>query len=328
MPSEQKRKLAAIMFTDMVGYTALMQKNEDKARELIEMHRSLMKPLIEKHNGELVQYVGDGTLCRFDSAIEAVNSAVEIQRAIKSEKDLDLRIGIHVGDIVIKGEEVYGDGVNVASRIESLAEVGGVCISERVYEDIRNQSELEAHSLGERVLKNVERPINIYSLILENEKMTPTMSKDAVLSEEEIDSGGSSIAVLPVVNMSSDPENEYFGDGLAEEIINALTKIQDLRVASRTSSFAFKGINEDIRQIGEKLNVETLLEGSVRKQGNQLRMTAQLIKVEDGYHIWSETYDREFQNIFAIQDEITDNIIKSLKVFLSDSEKKLIKNKL
>ena len=327
MPSEPKRKLAAIMFTDMVGYTALMQKEESRARELIERHRNLMKPLVEKHDGELVQYVGDGTLCRFDSAIEAVNSAVEIQKLFKSENDLNLRIGIHVGDIVIKGEEVYGDGVNVASRIEPLAEPGGVCISGRVYDDIRNQSELEAHLLGERVLKNVERPINIYSLILEDKKMSPTMSKDVVLTEKEIDSDRRSIAVLPFVNMSSDPENEYFGDGLAEEIINALTKIQDLRVVSRTSSFSFKERNDDIREIGEKLNVDTLLEGSVRRQGKKLRVTAQLINVEDGYHLWSERYDKELEEVFEIQDEITENIIQALEVILSDNEKKLIKNK-
>jgi len=327
MPSDPKRKLAAIMFTDMVGYTALMQDDEPMARKLIERHRAHMKPFVEKHSGEIIQYVGDGTFCRFDSAIEAVNTALEIQKVLEMEPDINLRIGIHVGDVVIEGDEVYGDGVNVASRLEPLAEPGGICVSARVRDDIKNQPGLSLKSLGKKDLKNVERPINIYSLILEDKKMSPTMSKDAVLIEKEIDSGGSSIAVLPFVNMSSDPENEYFGDGLAEEIINALTKIQDLRVASRTSSFAFKGIKEDIRVIGEKLNVETLLEGSVRKQGNQLRMTAQLIKVEDGYHIWSETYDRELQNIFAIQDEITENIIKSLKVFLSDNEKKLIKNK-
>ena len=158
MPSEPKRKLAAIMFTDMVGYTALMQKEESKARELIERHRSLMKPLIEKHNGELIQYVGDGTLCRFDSAIEAVNSAVEIQKLFKSENGLDLRIGIHVGDIVIKGEEVYGDGVNVASRIEPLADAGGVCISERVFDDIRNQSEFPLPKLD--CHENQESPVH------------------------------------------------------------------------------------------------------------------------------------------------------------------------
>ena len=315
------------MFTDMVGYTALMQEDEDKARDLVQRHRSLMKPLVEKHGGEVIQYVGDGTFCRFDSAKEAVNSSLEIQYVLKVEKEMALRIGIHLGDIVVEGDEVYGDGVNVASRIEPLAEAGGICVTEEVYRNIKNQSGLSLRSLGKKDLKNVERPINIYSIILEDKKMSPTMSQNIVIREKENDTGGSSIAVLPFVNMSSDPENEYFGDGLAEDIINALTKIQDLRVASRTSSFAFKGINEDIRVIGEKLNVETLLEGSVRKQGNQLRMTAQLIKVEDGYHIWSETYDRELQNIFAIQDEITDNIIKSLKVFLSDNEKKLIKNK-
>lgn len=320
MPSEPKRKLAAIMFMDMVGYTALMQKDEGKARKVIQRHRDLVKPYVDEHGGDIIQYVGDGTFCKFDSAIEAVNAAVGIQRAIKVEGNITLRIGIHVGDVVVEGDEVYGDGVNVASRIEPLADPGGVCISERVYDDIRNQSGLESHLLGERVLKNVERPINIYSLVLEDKKISLTMNQN-------IDTNGSSIAVLPFVNMSSDPENEYFGDGLAEEIINALTKIQDLRVASRTSSFAFKGTNKDIGEIGEKLKVETILEGSVRKQGNQLRMTAQLIKVEDGYHIWSETYDRELKNVFAIQDEITDHIIKSLKVFLSDNEKNLIKNK-
>jgi len=320
MPSEPKRKLAAIMFTDMVGYTALMQEDEDEARELIERHRAHMKPFVEKHDGEIIQYVGDGTFCRFDSAKEAVNAAVEIQKVLELEPDINLRIGIHVGDVVVKGDEVYGDGVNVASRIEALAEEGGICVTEEVYRNIKNQSGLSLKSLGKKDLKNVDRPINIFSLILEEKKMSPTMSQN-------IAANGNSIAVLPFVNMSSDPENEYFGDGLAEEIINALTKIQDLRVASRTSSFAFKGINEDIREIGEKLNVKTLLEGSVRKEGNQLRMTAQLIKVEDGYHIWSEMYDRELKNVFAIQDEITDQIIKSLKVILSDDEKKLIKNK-
>ena len=226
MPSEPKRKLAAIMFTDMVGYTALMQDDEPKARKLIERHRAHMKPFVEKHDGEIIQYVGDGTFCRFDSAIEAVNAALEIQHVFKLEDEISLRIGIHVGDVMVEGEEVYGDGVNVASRIEPLAEAGGVCISERVYDDIRNQSELEAHLLGERVLKNVEQPINIFSLILENKKMSPTRSQNIVIREKENDTGGSSIAVLPFVNMSSDPENEYFGEGLAEGILKALQKIQ------------------------------------------------------------------------------------------------------
>ena len=159
------------MFMDMVGYTALMQKDEGKARKVIQGHRELVKPHVEEHGGDIIQYVGDGTFCKFDSAIEAVNAAIGIQRAIKVEGNITLRIGIHVGDVMVEGDEVYGDGVNVASRIEPLADPGGVCISERVYDDIRNQSGLEAHLLGERVLKNVERPINIYSLILEDKKL-------------------------------------------------------------------------------------------------------------------------------------------------------------
>ena len=314
-----KRKLTAIMFIDMVGYTAMMQKDERRTQDLVKRQRELIKHLVVKHIGEVLRYIGDGTLCTFRSAIEAVNCAVEIQKALKDD-ELNLRIGIHIGDIVFEGDDIYGDGVNIASRIEPLAEPGGVCISERVYDDIRNQSELEAHLLGEKVLKNVARPIKIYSLILEDKIMSLTMSQN-------IDTGGRSIAVLPFVNMSSDPENEYFGDGLAEEIINALTKIQDLRVASRTSSFSFKERNDDIREIGEKLNVDTILEGSVRRQGKKLRVTAQLINVEDGYHLWSERYDKELEEVFEIQDEITENIIQALEVILSDNEKNLIKNK-
>ncbi len=170
MPSEPKRKLAAIMFTDMVGYTALMQEDEDKARALIERHRAHMKPFVEKHDGEIIQYVGDGTFCRFDSATEAVNAAFEIQKVLEMEPDINLRIGIHVGDVVVKGDEVYGDGVNVASRLEPLAEPGGVCISERVYEDIKNQSDIETVFLGEKNLKNVDRPIKIYGLMGEGLK--------------------------------------------------------------------------------------------------------------------------------------------------------------
>ena len=164
MPSEPKRKLAAIMFTDMVGYTALMQKDEDKARELIERHRAHMKPFIEKHGGEIIQFVGDGTFCRFDSAKEAVNAAVEIQKVLELEPEINLRIGIHVGDVVVKGDEVYGDGVNIASRLEPLAEPGGVCISGRVYDDIRNQPDMNAEFLGEKSLKNVGQSIKVYAL--------------------------------------------------------------------------------------------------------------------------------------------------------------------
>ena len=339
------------MFTDMVGYTALMQKDESKARELIQRHRDLMKPHIDKHNGDVLQYVGDGTFCVFNSAIEAVNAAVEIQRVLELEDDINLRIGIHIGDVVVDGDEVYGDGVNVASRLEPLAEPGGICVSHQVYENIKNQSDLKLDSLGEKALKNVEKPIEVFVVTKEapavEQPLSPkekssrkTMySAMAVIiiivgflaylnfkgesnSNSEISASAvpkASIAVLPFRNMSSDPENEYFSDGMTEEIINALTTIKDLKVAARTSSFMFKGEKIDIREVGEKLNVKTVLEGSVRKSGSKLRITAQLINIEDGYHIWSEVFEREMADIFAIQDEIARSIANRLKIEFSGS---------
>ena len=274
MTETPKRKLAAIMFTDMVGYTALMQKDETKARELIELQRSLLKPYVKKHDGEVIQFVGDGTFCRFESAIEAVNAALEIQKIMEVESELNLRIGIHVGDVVVKGDEVYGDGVNVASRIEPLAEAGGICVTEEVYRNIKNQSGLTLTSLGKKDLKNVDEKIEVFSVTPATEKSpvaSDTKKPSSVSSKmnmkwigiaavvtilvivglkidfgtKEVSSGNESdimsIAVLPFENMSSDLENEYFSDGMTEEIINALTKINGLRVASRTSSFRFKG---------------------------------------------------------------------------------------
>jgi len=359
LPSEPKRKLAAIMFTDMVGYTALMQKDEDEARKLIERHRAHMKPFVEKHGGEIIQYVGDGTFCRFDSAIEAVNSALEIQKVLELEPEINLRIGIHVGDVVVKGDEVYGDGVNVASRIEPLAEPGGICVSSRVRDDVKNQPGLNVNSLGKKKLKNVDEPMEVFAvseigddipvniprhegvlrkrlsftvlaviILFSGFYVYKTVSDKSATGEgvsSERDSMAS-IAVLPFENMSSDPENEYFSDGMTEEIINALTKVSGLRVASRTSSFRFKGEKIDIREVGEKLNVKTILEGSVRKSGSKLRITAQLINIEDGYHIWSEIFEREMSDVFAIQDEISQSIADRLKIeFIGKDEPSITK---
>ena len=311
------RQLAAIMFTDMVGYTALMQENEDKAKSNRDRHRQVLEKSTADHHGLILQYYGDGTLSVFGSAIEAVECAVEIQLELQQKPLIPLRIGLHVGDIVYADDGVYGDAVNIASRIETLSISGGILISGKVYDEIKNHPELPAKSMGEYELKNVKRPIHVFAI-----------SKDglAVPAPNDLKSKAKtsikSIAVLPFVNMSADPENEYFSDGITEELLNALTKVDGLRVTSRTSSFAFKGKNEDVRQIGTQLNVSSVLEGSVRKAGNKVRITAQLVNAVDGYHIWSEVYDRKLEDIFEVQDEISRKIANTLREKLTGSEAK------
>ncbi len=315
MNQERMRILAAIMFTDMVGYTALMQEDEQKAKLLRDRHRSVLEGAIVKHKGRVVQYYGDGTLSVFGSVIEAVTSALEIQQELKKEPQVPLRIGLHVGDIVYEDEGVYGDGVNIASRIESLSVSGGILISEKVFDEIKNHPALSAKSLGEFRLKNVKRPIEIFAL--NNKGLTVPSAEDLA---SKTDTSFKSIAVLPFVNMSADPENEYFSDGISEELINALTKVDGLLVTSRTSSFAFKGKTEDVRQIGSQLNVSTVLEGSVRKAGDRVRIAAQLINTADGYHVWSEVYNRNLEDIFEVQDEISRTITNKLREKLTGSE--------
>ncbi|MCF8396340.1 MAG: tetratricopeptide repeat protein, partial [Melioribacteraceae bacterium] len=263
---------------------------------------------ISEHQGTILQYYGDGTLSMFGSAIEAVQAAVEIQREFNSDPKIPVRLGIHTGDIVYEDEGVFGDGVNVASRIESISTPGGVLISEKVYDEICNHPEFQAISLGKFELKNVAKPIEIFAI--KEDGFTIPSPKELRAKTGTLNK---SIAVLPFVNMSSDQENEYFSDGITEEILNALAKVEGLRVTSRTSSFAFKGRNQDIRKIGEELNVSTVLEGSVRKAGIKVRITAQLINTLDGYHIWSETYDRKLEDIFEVQDEISRRIVNKLR---------------
>jgi adenylate cyclase len=311
------RILAAIMFTDIVGYTAMMQENEANAKSLRDRHRNVLENETLMHRGKILQYYGDGTLSIFGSAIEAVKCAVEIQKEFNKEPKIPLRIGIHLGDIVYEDSGVYGDGVNVTARIQSLSVPGGVLISEKVFDEIKNQDNLNCISLGEFELKNVKRPLEIYALTGEGIN-TP----DIQTVKEQAGFHKKSIAVLPFINMSADPENEYFSDGITEEIINALTKVKGLRVTSRTSSFKFKNKNEDIREIGNQLNVNTVLEGSVRKAGNRVRVTAQLINTNDGYHHWSEVYDRKLEDIFALQDEVSLAITKQLQETLSAETKK------
>ena len=303
----------------MAGYTALMQQDESGAKKLRDLHRKALEEETEKSGGQVLQYYGDGSLSIYSSSLEAVECAIAIQTRIKDK--VNLRIGIHIGDIV-KDEDgaIYGNGVNVASRIESMAIPGAVLVSGKLHDDIKNHATISTKKLGVFELKNVEQPAEIFAIA--NEALNVPSVKD-MTGKGNIKQR--SIAVLPFTNMSTDPENEYFSDGISEEILNALVKVEDLKVTARTSSFAFKGDNTDIREIGKILNVENILEGSVRKAGNKVRITAQLISAIDGYHLWSDTFDRDLEDIFAVQDEISKIITAQLRIQLSlDSHKQTL----
>ena len=309
------RRLAAIMFSDMFGYTALMQQNEQLAKEKRQRLKIVLESSIAHHNGNILQYYGDGALSIFSSAVEGVLCAIEIQQKLKQEPKVDLRIGIHLGDILIEDEIIYGDGVNLASRIESLAVPGSIFISEKVFDEIRNHDNLTARELGYFEFKNVIKPILVFALDGKG-LIVPTRSSLKGKTKDP----SNRLAVLPFINMSGDSENEYFSDGVTEEILNAITKVEGLEVTSRTSAFAFKGKNIDVREIGSQLNVDRLIEGSIRKVGNRVRITAQLINATDGYHIWSETYDRDLSDIFAVQDEISNIIANKLRENLTQKK--------
>ena len=294
------RQLAAILFADMVGYTSLMQENEQLARMKRKRLKEVLESTIGKFNGKIVQYYGDGSLSIFGSAIDCVDSAISIQQQLQQDPKVALRIGIHTGDVVVEDDSIYGDGVNLASRIESLAVPGGIFISEKVYDEIRNHHNIETREMGYFELKNVNLPVRIFAIANSGISVP---RRDELRGKTK--QPNNRLAVLPFVNMSTDADNEYFSDGITEELLNALTRIDGLQVTSRTSVFAFKGKNTDIRDIGIQLNVDRILEGSVRKSGNRVRITAQLINATDGYHIWSETYDRNLTDIFEVQDEIS-----------------------
>src|SRR5687768_1177146 len=302
------RQLAAIMFSDMFGYTALMQQNEQLAKLKRRRLKEVLEAAVAAYHGKILQYYGDGALSIFNSAIDAVHCAVVIQQTLQQEPKVDLRIGIHTGDISIENETIYGDGVNLASRIESLAVPGSVFISEKVFDEIRNQENLTAREMGYFEFKNVTRPVRIFAI--DNTGLV-VPARDALKGKTKQPTNR--LAVLPFVNMSADPENEYFSDGITEELLSAFTKVDGLQVTSRTSAFAFKGKNTDIREIGIQLSVDRILEGSVRKAGNRVRISAQLINAADGYHIWSENYDRDLTDIFEVQDEISSIIANKLR---------------
>jgi TolB-like protein len=353
MPED--RRLAAIMFTDIVGYTALMGSDEDKAFRVLRKNRQIQRPIIKKYRGEWLKEMGDGILASFHTASDAVRCAGDIQQAVIKE-GIALRIGIHEGEVVFEGGDVLGDGVNVASRLEGMADEGCINISGAVYKDIKNKSGITAEFIGEKELKNVEEPVKVYKVRCEEyvkddlQNVLPEKSKKKLLyyilgsilimiislaliwhlylkkqSDVETRTIERSIAVLAFNDQSPNGDQEWLGDGVADEILNVLTKVEGLKVIGKTSSFSFKGKDATIKEIGEKLNVKTVLEGSVSKIGNQLRITAQLIDVDSEAHIWSDKYDREAADILDIIDEVAKNISGSLISELSIEEAANIK---
>ena len=351
------RKLAAIMFTDIAGYTALMSQDEEKALQLLQKNRALLKPIIEEFRGEWLKEIGDGTLSSFASAVDAVNCALQIQNILKQDPELSLRIGIHIGDVVFERGDVFGDGVNVASRIEPLAEPGGICVSDRVHDDIRNKPGIETTFLGEQKLKGVDRPIRVFTVtekraaLREPEPAAPLpllRRKWAVAAlgvaaaaslavivlsyllrgpDQEAALEARSIAVLPFTPFSADQADEYFTDGMTDVIIGQLSKIADLDVISRTSVMQYKNTSKTIREIGKELGVSAILEGSVQRGEGRIRIQAQLVDARRDRHLWSDMYDRDLTDIFAIQSDVAQQIAAALKATLTPEEKSYVDEK-
>ncbi len=323
------RRLAAILAADVVGYSRMMGADENGTLAALKRHReTLFDPCVVEHNGRVVKLIGDGTLVEFSSVVDAVKCALAIQRAIKAEiqahpngRNITLRIGVNLGDVIIDGDDIYGDGVNVAARLEPLAEPGGVCVASIVNESVGSRVDIAFKDGGEVTVKNIDRPIRVWKWHPDNDPI-PDRGTPSVGSSAHSDTP--SIAVLPFDNMSHDPEQEYFSDGITEDIITDLSKVGGLKVIARNSSFAYKGKAPDIRMVGRDLGVKSVLEGSIRRAGNRVRITAQLIDSADGSHLWAERYDRDLTDIFEVQDEVTQRIVEALKVTLSPGEQERI----
>jgi adenylate cyclase len=315
---EGARRLAAIMFTDLVGFTALSQRNESLALLVLDEQRELLRPIFNKHGGREVKTIGDSFLVDFPSALNAVKCAYEIQKTAREfnnsqpeERRASLRIGIHLGDILESHGDISGDSVNVASRIESLADSGGVCLTRQVYDQVQNKFELPLTSLGPKSLKNVASQIEVYKMVL------PWDSAGTVLPAER---DARRIAILPFANVSPDPVDEYFSDGMTDELIAVLSKISGLRVIARTSVMRFKGEKTSANRIGQELKVGSLVEGSVRKSKNRVRITVQLVDTQSEEDLWTETYDRDLQDIFSVQSDIAQQVAKALELRLGVRE--------
>ena len=320
------RKLAALLGADVQGYSCLMGDDEVATIRTLTAYRSLMTRLIQQHHGKVVDSPGDNLLAEFASALDAVQCAVAVQSELQTRnaelppnRRMAFRIGINVGDVVVEGQRLYGEGVNIAARLEGLAEGGGICVSGTVYDQVETKLPLGYMSLGEKSVKNIAKPVRVYRVLPEEahiEEVIPELPA-------EVQTQGAdkpSIAVLPFLNMSGDAEQEYFSDGITEDLLTALSKLSGLVVISRNSVFQYKGRAVKPEAVSRDLGIRYLLEGSVRKAGKRVRVTAQLIDATTGYHVWAERYDRDLDDIFALQDEVTERIVSALARQLTTGE--------
>lgn len=327
------RKLAAILAIDVVGFSSLIGADEvGTIRRLNALHREQVRPIILKHNGRVLKLMGDGLLAEFASVVKSVECAVDIQMTLSDaskeadeEQPIRLRMGINFGDVVVEGDDILGDGVNIAARVEALANPGGLCVSGKVYDEIFGRLDVPFEDIGEQQLKNIERPIRIWRWVT-NEPAT--QSEPAGRSGSRPSSYRPSIAVLPFENMDGDPDNNYFSDGIAEDITTELSRFGSLFVVSRHSAFRYRDRTLDVRQVGRELGAQFLLTGSVRQIGNRLRVTVQLNNVEDRSSIWAERFDRDKEDLFALQDEITEKVASTAagQVKAIDTERARRKN--
>jgi len=333
-----ERRLAAILAADVAGYSRLMGADEEGTlARLKAVRKALVDPIIASHRGRIVKTTGDGMLVEFASAVDAVRGALEVQRSmvdqnvsVPQDQCIEFRIGIHVGDIIIDDNDIFGDGVNVAARLEGIAEAGGVCISDDTYRQVRGKAEIACDDLGLQTLKNIKEPMRAWRLQvgIDGQK---ARSIHSVLETSQPQTlalpDKPSIAVLPFQNMSGDPEQEYFADGVVEDIITALSRFKSLFVIARNSSFTYKGKAVDIKQVGRELGVQYVLEGSVRKSGNRVRITGQLIDAENGAHIWADKFDGNLEDVFDLQDSITSSTVGAIAPKLQASEFERLKRK-
>jgi len=323
----QTRRLAAILAADVAGYSRLMGADEEGTHERLQAHlRELVNPKIGEHRGRVVKNTGDGFLAEFASVVDAVRCAVEIQRGmidrepeVPDERHIRFRIGINLGDVIVEEHDIFGDGVNIAARLEGIAEPGGICVSRVVRDQVRDKLDFAFEDLGEQQVRNIARPVRVFRVgahVAPIEQPLPASPSPLPLPDTP------SIAVMAFTNMSGDPEQEFFADGIAEDIITALSRYPSLFVIARNSSFTYKGSAVDVKQIGRELGVRYVLEGSLRKAGNRIRVTTQLVEAETAKHVWAERYDRDLADIFAVQDQITEAVTIAIIPAIAEAEQR------